>query len=207
MKTPTHIERLVSCLNKLPGIGRRSAERIAFELAGRRDNLLRELAAALDETGRNTAVCSKCGGLTGADANPCLLCADPARNSSLLCIVETPMDLMLVEKSGSYSGRYHVLGGKISPMRGQGPGQLRISSLRQRIVSDGIKEIIIALNSDVESDATAAMLKDILSDLDVNISRPAMGLPAGSGIAYVDHLTLNKALQNRQVLQPGKNKE
>jgi len=204
MRTIATMERLIACLNKLPGIGRRSAQRLAFELAGRRDNLMRELSVALDEVARSTAICSKCGSITNTDANPCRLCSDPARNSSILCIVETPLDALLIEKAGSYDGRYHVLGGKISPMRGQGLDNLKLSDLRRRIVSEEFREIIIALNSDVESDATASMLKDLLGDLNVNISRPAMGLPAGGGIAYSDNLTLNKALQNRQILQSGK---
>lgn len=120
-----------------------------------------------------------------------------------MCVVETAMDLLLIEKTGSYSGRYHVLGGKISPMRGNGVDHLKIDALRQRIETEGIKEVILALNSDVESDATASLLRDLLSGLSVSVSRPAMGLPAGSGIAYIDRLTLNKAMENRQLFQTG----
>lgn len=203
MKTVPPLDRLISHLNKLPGIGRRSAERIAFELAARHDNLLQDLIAALQDMEQNAAICSQCNGITRPDENPCRFCTDASRNSSVLCVVETAMDLLLIENTGSYSGRYHVLGGKISPVRGMGLDDPGIAELRQRIKNEGFKELILALNSDVESDATAAMLKDLLSDLKVNISRPAMGLPAGSGIAYIDQLTLNKAMQNRQVLQSG----
>lgn len=202
MKTPAPIDRLISCLARLPGIGRRSAERIAFELAGRRDHLLQDLSAALQEVGANTLPCSRCGGLTRPAENPCSFCADPARNAALLCVVETGLDLLLVENSGSFPGRYHVLGGKISPLRGLGPDNLKIAALRQRIEKEGVQEVILALNSDVESEATASLLKDLLRGLNIRISRPAMGLPAGSGLAYIDQLTLGQALRNRQVFQP-----
>lgn len=203
MKTLTSIDRLISYLNKLPGIGRRSAQRIAFELAARHDNLLQDLASALQDVAQNTAVCSQCGGITRSDKNPCSYCADSSRDSSILCVVETPMDILLVEITGSYSGRYHVLGGKISPMRGAGVDTLKIDALRRRIQSEKIKEVILALNSDVESDATASMLKDLLNGMGICVSRPAMGLPAGSGIAFIDRITLNNAIQNRQTFQTG----
>lgn len=207
MKTIAPIEGLISNLNKLPGIGRRSAERIAFELAARHDNLLQDLAAALQEVARNTTLCSRCGGITSPDENPCFFCAAPSRNASILCVVETAMDLLLIEKTGSYSGRYHVLGGKISPMRGDGIDNLKIEALRRRIETEGIKEVILALNSDVESDATASMIMDLLNGMEVRVSRPAMGLPAGSGIAFIDRITLNNAIQNRQDFQTGGKKE
>jgi len=203
MKNIASIDRLISCLNKLPGIGRRSAQRIAFELATRRDNLLQDMASALQDVAQNTAVCSRCGGITRADENPCSYCADSSRDSSILCVVETPMDILLIETTGSYSGRYHVLGGKISPMRGAGVDTLKIDVLRRRIQNEKIKEVILALNSDVESDATASMLKDFLNGMGISVSRPAMGMPAGSGIAFIDRLTLNNAIQNRQAFQTG----
>ena len=148
---------------------------------------------------QNTVLCSRCGGITRLEENPCFFCVDPARNASILCVVETAMDLLLIENTGSYSGRYHVLGGKISPMRGNSIDQSKIDALRQRLKNDGIKEIILALNSDVESDATASMIRDLLGGAEIRISRPAMGLPAGSGIAYIDRITLNKAIENRQL--------
>jgi recombination protein RecR len=207
MKTTASIDRLVSCLNKLPGIGRRSAERIAFELAVQSDNLLQDLIRALQEVGQNTALCSRCNGITRHEENPCFYCVDPSRNSSIICVVETAMEQLLIEKSDSYSGRYHVLGGKISPMRGIALDSRKIDALRLRIEKEGFQEVILALNSNVESDATAAYLKDSLHNLNVRISRPAVGLPAGSGIAFIDHLTLNKAMQNRQILQTEKSRK
>lgn len=201
MKNLASIDRLVSCLNKLPGIGRRSAERMAFELAVRHDNLLQDLAVALQEVAQSTILCSRCGGVTRLEENPCFFCTDPSRNASILCVVETAMDLLLIENTGSYSGRYHVLGGKISPMRGQGIDNLKIDALRRRIETEGIKEVILALNSDVESDATASMIGDLLNNMKIRLSRPAMGVPAGSGIAYIDRITLNQAIENRQTFQ------
>lgn len=207
MKNLGSIDRLISYLNKLPGIGRRSAQRIAYELASRRDNLLQDLASALQDTAQNTAVCSRCGGITRSDENPCVYCTDSSRNSSILCVVETPMDILLIESTGSYSGRYHVLGGKISPMRGRGMDTLKIDALRRRIQTEGINEVFLALNSDVESDATAGMLKDLLNGMGISFSRPAMGVPAGSGIAFIDRITLNNAIQNRQTFQTDGKKE
>jgi recombination protein RecR len=207
MKNIAPIDRLVASLNKLPGIGRRSAERIAFELAARHDNLLQDLTAALQELVQNTVLCSRCGGITRPGENPCFFCVDQSRNSSILCVVETAMDILLVENAGSYRGRYHVLGGKISPMHGHGLANLKIDALRQRIKTEGVKEVILALNSDVESDATASLVKDLLAGMEIRVSRPAMGLPAGSGIAYSDRLTLNKAIENRQLFQAREKKE
>ena len=201
MKTLASIDRLISSLNKLPGIGRRSAERIAFELAARQDNLIQDLANALQDVAKNTILCSRCGGITRLEENPCFFCVDPSRNTSILCVVETAMDILLIENTNSYSGRYHVLGGKISPMRGHGLDNLKIDALRRRIKTEGIKEIILALNSNVESDATASMIMDLLDGMEIRVSRPAMGLPAGSGIAYIDRITLNKAIENRQIFQ------
>jgi recombination protein RecR len=207
MKSLGSIDRLVSCLNKLPGIGRRSAQRIAFELAARRDNLLNDLTASLQEVARGTMVCSLCGGITRSDENPCPYCSDSSRDSSILCVVETPMDILLIESTGSFSGRYHVLGGKISPMRGLGTDDLKIDALRRRLKTEKISEVILALNSDVESDATASMLKDLLNGTGMAVSRPAMGMPAGSGIAFIDRITLNNAIQNRQAFQSTGRKE
>lgn len=200
MKSIPSIDRLVGCLKRLPGIGRRSAERIAFDLTLRSDSLLKDLAAALQDAERNTVACSRCGGMTRPDQNPCSYCADAKRDGSMLCVVETAMDLLLVENSGSYAGRYHVLGGKISPMRGAGMENTRIAQLRKRIETEGFREVILALNSDVESDATASLINDLLNGMKISVTRPAMGLPAGSGIAYIDHITLTKAMQNRQLL-------
>ena len=198
MKNVPPIDHLISYLNKLPGIGRRSAQRIAFELASRQDNLLQDLASALQDVAQNTAVCSQCGGITRSDENPCSYCADSSRDSSILCVVETPMDILLIEITGSYSGRYHVLGGKISPMRGAGVDTLKIDALRRRIQTEKIKEVILALGMDVESEATAGYIAELLKASRVRVTRPASGIPVGSGVRYSDALTLARALKGRQ---------
>jgi recombination protein RecR len=198
MKTFPSLNRLVVCLGKLPGIGRRSAERIALRLVGRSDGLLAELVAALQEAGERLAACSLCGGITLQTENPCAFCKDPARDSSLLCVVADPADILLIDAAGSYRGRFHVLPGKLSPLQGEGLASLRLEALERRIKTEQIREIILALGSDVESEATAGFLRDHFAGGHVRITRPAMGLPAGSGIAYSDAVTLARAMQNRQ---------
>ncbi len=202
MKSFPSLDRLSACLNKLPGIGRRSAERIALKLAVRQEPLLGELLAALQETAARLTVCSRCGGITAREDDPCAICRDPARDGSLLCLVEDPGDILLIDAAGSYRGRYHVLPGKLSPRQGEGIAGLRLEDLGRRIAAEHIREIILALGSDVESEATASFLHEHFSDGALRITRPAMGLPAGSGIGYSDSLTLARAMQNRQVCGP-----
>lgn len=202
MKTFPSLDRLIACLSKLPGIGRRSAERIALKLVIQRDGLLRELIAALQEAGDRLGACSECGAITPAAENPCSLCKDTARDGSILCVVEDPVDLLLIEAAGAFRGRYHVLMGKISPMQGEGITNLRLETLRRRIETEKIQEVILALNSDVESEATASFLHDQLAAHNVRITRPAMGLPVGSGIAYTDTVTLARAMKHRQQCLP-----
>ncbi|MBU4198719.1 MAG: recombination mediator RecR [Verrucomicrobia bacterium] len=202
MKTFPSLDRLIACLSKLPGIGRRSAERIALKLVVQRDGLLRELIAALQEAGDRLGACSVCGAITPSAENPCSLCKDTARDGSVLCVVEDPVDLLLIEAAGAFRGRYHVLMGKISPMQGEGIAHLRLEALRRRIETERIQEVILALNSDVESEATASFLRDQLAARNVRITRPAMGLPVGSGIAYTDTVTLARAMKHRQQCLP-----
>lgn len=202
MKTFPSLDRLMACLGRLPGIGRRSAERIAMKLVVQRDSLLRELVAALQEAGERLRTCSTCGGITPQDENPCSLCKNASREGSVLCVVEDPVDLLRIEAAGGFRGRYHVLLGKISPMQGEGLAHLRLEALRRRIESERIQEVILALSSDVESEATASFLRDQLAACNIRITRPAMGLPVGSGIAYTDAVTLARAMKNRQPCVP-----
>ncbi len=202
MKNLPSLKRLMACLTKLPGIGRRSAERIALKLIVEREGLLRDLITALQEAAEGLGVCTLCGGITPAQKNPCVLCQDLSRDASLLCVVEDPMDLWLIESAGSYRGRYHVLMGKISPMQGEGIANLRLTSLLRRLENEPIQEVILALNFGVESEATASFLREQLASHKVRITRPAMGLPAGSGIAYSDNITLARAMQARQPCAP-----
>lgn len=204
MKTFSSLDRLEGCLGKLPGIGRRSAERIALKLVGRPDGLLQELTAALREAGECLAVCSLCGGITPRAENPCAFCADPRRDGSVLCVVEDPADILLIDAAAGYRGRYHVLPGKLSPRQEEGIAHLRLDALGRRIETENIREIILALGSDVESEATASFLQDHFADRNLRITRPAMGLPAGSGIAYTDAVTLARAMQHRQSCAPGR---
>ena len=193
------IEKLIAVLGRLPSVGRRSAERIALRLVRDRSRgLIRDLAAALDEVERSVRLCGRCGGLTDAGHDPCRLCADASRDGTVLCVVEQPGDILPIEESGAFHGRYHALMGRISPMRGEGPRQVRVEDLLRRVAEESVAEVILALDTDVESDATCAYLAEALAPLRVRVTRLAIGLPAGSGIAYSDPVTLSRALQGRR---------
>ena len=194
--------RLQTLLGKLPGIGRRSAERMAQALVRDGENLLPNLVAALREVEELVRLCSLCGGLTQKAQDPCALCRDPRREAGLLCVVEEPSDIPLIERAGSFHGRYHALLGKISPMQGQGVPDRRVEALLKRIESEGVREVILALNSDVESDATASYLADVLAKRPVQVTRLAFGIPAGSAISFSDPVTLARALQGRSHVGP-----
>ncbi len=191
------LDDLIACLCRLPGIGRRSAERIAIHLAVNGGGVRDQLSGVLKDAGERICCCSRCGSLTAADDDPCRICTDAARDGEVLCVVENPSDVFLVENAGGYRGRYHVLMGRLSPMNRQGPGDMRLKALRKRLDTEPIREIILALNSDVESEATAGYIHDMLADRPVHISRPAMGIPAGSAMAYSDPLTLSRAMKGR----------
>jgi recombination protein RecR len=197
VNTADPLDRLISALAKLPAIGRRSAERIALKLVQNNKGLSEELVASLQAAHKSVCCCSKCGSITTKEQNPCRLCTDPRRDDSVLCVVEDPGDIMLIERSGGFRGRYHALLGKISPMKGEGVDDIRATELAKRVKDEGVKEIILALNSDVESDATAGFLHDMLTSKDVKVTRIAFGLPAGSGIAYSDPVTLSRAIEGR----------
>jgi recombination protein RecR len=191
------LAKLSMLLAKLPGVGRRSAERMALKLAREQGTLVRDLIAALGEVEATLKACSLCGSITRKDEDPCQLCTDPRRDDAVLCVVEDPADIVLIERAGGFRGRYHSLMGKLSPMKGEGVADLRIEALLKRIVSRGVKEVILALGSDVESDATISFLRQVLSSKKVAISRLAFGIPAGSEIAYSDPVTLARALEGR----------
>jgi recombination protein RecR len=196
-----YLEHLMSILGRLPGVGRRSTERIALRLVRDREKgLIGELISALQSVEAEVRLCSLCGSLTSATADPCRLCTDPRRQSRQLCVVEEPGDILLIEKSGAFHGRYHALMGKLSPMRGEGPRQLRLESLMRRVREEEIEEVILALNTDMESDATASYLHDLLQPTGARVSRLAYGIPAGSGIAYSDPVTLSRAIEGRRLL-------
>jgi recombination protein RecR len=194
------LDNLVAALNRLPGIGRRTAERMAMTLLQDDKGLARVLANALLEADEGIASCDRCGCLTPRTVNPCDLCTRPRRDAQVLCVVDAPGDIIKIEESGGFQGRYHALMGKLSPMHGKGAADLRVDQLLQRLADESIEEVLIALGTDVESDATAAYLKEVLAPRGVRVSRIAFGLPAGSAIEYSDASTLARAIKGRQEL-------
>ena len=193
------VEKLMAVFSRLPGVGRRTAERMAVKLARDPQGLTRELGMALTNLATRVIICSKCGDLTLCGADPCALCTSARRDGHVLCVVEEPTDIQQIETSGAFQGRYHALLGRLSPMKGEGVGHLRLEALLKRIEVEHISEVILALSSDVEGDSTAAFIRHILeSRTDIRVSRLALGVPAGSAIAYADPLTLARALQGRQ---------
>jgi recombination protein RecR len=193
---PDSISTLISALSKLPGVGPRSAERIALHLVQTDSALVKQLADSILLAREKIQFCTTCGSLT--EKSPCSICEDSRRDSSLVCVVERAVDILSVEKSGTFRGKFHVLGGKISPLDGVEPDDLKISDLENRLASEPIKEIIIALGTDVEGDATSNYLAKRLARPGLKISRIGFGLPAGSGLEFADELTLSRALEGRR---------
>jgi recombination protein RecR len=196
MPLPNSITALIAALGKLPGVGPRSAERIALHLVQTDSAVVRQLADAILQARNQIQFCEVCGALT--EQSPCLICVDDHRDAALVCVVERPADILSIEKSGSYRGKFHVLRGKISPLDGVEPEDLRIDELEKRLAQEPIREIIIALGTDVEGDATSHYLANRLARKGLKISRIAYGLPVGSGLEYADELTLSRALEGRR---------
>jgi len=197
MRTIPPIDELEKCLARLPGLGRRSASRAALALVREKERLLRPLAAALAAAETGTACCSRCGAFTIVGRDPCDLCSDPTRDASVVCVVEDPSDIIAIEASGAFRGRYHALGGKLAPARRMGPEGLRLSELRDRVLREGVSEVLLALSTDMDGDATASYIAELLGDTGAKVTRLAFGLPADSGIAYSDPLTLRRAIRGR----------
>lgn len=200
MKHFLPLDDLIAALERLPGIGKRSAERMALAVVQNREGLARRLAEALLAADEQVGTCSRCGGITITQEDPCAICMDGRRATGLLCIVEGPGDIIKIENSHSFQGRYHVLGGHLSPALGKGVADLRVNELLGRIQPEGIQEVILALGTDVESEATASYMAEILHSRDVAVSRLAFGIPSGSAIEYADATTLQRAIQGRQAL-------
>jgi recombination protein RecR len=179
-------------------VGRRSAERAALALVRRPDALLDDLVQALQAARDAVRVCDLCGAFTAADANPCRLCTDAARDDGLLCVVEEPSDILALERSGGFRVRYHALMGKLSPARQTGPAELRLQALATRCAGGGVREVLLALSTDMEGDATAGYIAAMLRPGGVRVTRLAFGLPADSGVGYSDALTLKRAIGGRQ---------
>jgi recombination protein RecR len=195
---PPAVAEMVAALGTLPGIGPRSAERLALHLVQADPEAVRQLAAALVRARERVQICSVCGALT--ETQPCPVCADPRRAAALICVVERPVDILLVEKAGGYRGRYHVLGGRLSPLNGIEPEDLRITELERRLGQEPVSEVILALPTDVEGEATSHYLARRLAPRGVRVTRLAHGLPAGTGLEFTDELTLNRALEGRQAV-------
>lgn len=195
--TPGPIAELERCLAKLPGLGRRSASRAAFALVREPARLLAPLVDALHAAADNVRCCSRCGAFTVTGSDPCGMCIDAARDGRLVCVVEDPSDIAAIEGSGAFRGRYHVLGGKLSPAHRTGPESLRLAQLRERVAGEGFSEVLLALSTDMDGDATAGYIAEMLSGSGAKVTRLAFGLPAGSGVAYSDPLTLRRAIGGR----------
>lgn len=193
---PDAVSALTAALGKLPGIGPRSAERIALHIVQSDPQAVSELATALTNARSMVRECPICGALT--DQPTCAVCSDPRRDASLLCVVERAVDILSIEKSGTFKGKFHVLGGKISPLNGVQPEDLNLKSLEDRLGAEPPAEIVLALGSDVEGDATSYYLAKRLARPGLKITRIAHGLPAGTGLEYADQLTLSRALEGRR---------
>lgn len=199
MALPESIISLVAALAKLPGVGPRSAERIALHLVQTESATVRHLAEVILHARERIQFCTTCGALT--EKSPCRICDNDRRDGALICVVERAVDILSIEKSGTFRGKFHVLGGKISPLDGVEPEDLRIVELEKRLTNEPIKEIVIALGTDVEGDATSFYLAKRIARPGLKISRIAYGLPAGSGLEYADELTLSRALEGRREMQ------
>jgi len=192
------IEKLIDCLIKLPGIGRRSAERIINYILHAPKEEIKNLSETIYKAKENVRLCSICNNLSEQEI--CDICNDIRRQKDIVCIVERPSDVTSIEKTGSFNGVYHVLLGSISPLEGRGPADLKIDGLMQRIKQNNIKEIIIATDADTEGETTAIYLTKLIKPQGVNLTRIGLGLPVGSNLEYADSTTLSKALESRRTI-------
>ena len=195
-ETADPIAMMAAQLSRLPGIGRKTATRLAYVIAAQPEEDVRELASALWQGRRAVRMCSRCGNYTSQD--PCPICEDPRRRHDVLCVVRDPRDVSAIERMHEYHGGYHVLHGTISPMTGVGPDDIRIKELIRRVGEEEIKEVIVATNPDVEGEATAAYIARVLKPLGVKVTRIAHGMPVGGDLEYVDEVTLNRAFEGRR---------
>ncbi len=195
---PEPLQRLMEAFERLPGVGPKTASRLAFFILKAPDQVSTELAEALKGLRDSIGTCPICFNITLANQGSCEICADTHRDGSILCVVEDPMDVLAIERAAAFQGKYHVLHGALSPIEGIGPDDLRIRELEERVKAGGINEIIIATNPSMEGDATALYLKKQLADYPVHITRLARGLPVGGDLEYTDQTTILRALAGRQ---------
>jgi recombination protein RecR len=198
MLLPESIQSLINSLERLPGIGPKSASRLAFYLLRTTDDVSQDLAAALANLKANTAFCQECFNITEAGRERCDVCDSPKRDGGVICVVEESLDVLALERTGGYQGKYHVLQGVLSPIEGIGPDDLKIQQLIARVVRGGVHEVILATNPSMEGDATALYLRQRLEPLGVKVTRLARGLPMGGDLEYADQNTLLRALSGRQ---------
>ena len=194
--TAEPVSRLIEEFNKLPGIGPKSAARLTYYLLRMPEAQASALAEAILAVKQKTTTCSVCQNI--ADSNPCPVCASDSRDSTVICVVEEPLDILALEKTGYFKGLYHVLHGVISPMDGIGPEDLKVKELLARLKSGGVTEVILATNPNLEGEATAMYLHRLISPLGIKVTRLARGLPMGSDLEYADEVTLTRALEGRQ---------
>ncbi len=190
------IQDLVDELNRLPGIGPKSAQRLAFHIVKSAEQDARRLAGAIVQAKERVRFCRECFGV--AEGELCKLCADPSRDADTICVVEEPKDVSVLERSGGIRGRYHVLGGAISPMQGVGPDDIRVRELIERTQRNGVTEVILATNPNLEGNATAMYVAGLLKPLGIRVTRLASGLPVGGDLEYADEVTLGQALEGRR---------
>ncbi len=197
---PEPLQALILAFERLPGIGPKTASRLAFYLLRQPEEVSKQLAEALVAVKAATALCPVCFNITMAGQERCEVCADLRRDQTMLCVVEEPLDVLVLEKTGGFMGRYHVLHGVLSPIEGVGPEQLKIRPLVERVKQGGLREVILATNPSMEGDATALYLRQQLAPLGVRITRLARGLPVGGDLEYADQNTLLRALAGRSEL-------
>lgn len=190
------IQRLIDAFSKLPGIGPKGAQRIAFYILGSDEREAADLADAITELKAKVKFCEVCGNV--CEASPCPVCLDPRRDHSIICVVEEPKDVMSIERTREYHGLYHVLGGAINPMANVGPNDLNIAKLLERLGDGSVTEVILALDPNIEGEATTTYLSRLLSQVGIKVTRLASGLPVGSDLEYADEITLGRALSGRR---------
>ncbi|MBE2914255.1 MULTISPECIES: recombination mediator RecR [Anoxybacillus] len=198
MYYPEPISKLIDSFMKLPGIGPKTAVRLAFFVLNMKEDVVLDFAKALVNAKRNLTYCSSCGHIT--DKDPCYICEDDKRDRSVICVVQDPKDVIAMEKMKEYNGLYHVLHGAISPMEGIGPEDIKIAELLRRLQDETVQEVILATNPNIEGEATAMYISRLLKPTGVKITRIAHGLPVGGDLEYADEVTLSKALEGRREL-------